>query len=60
MCGLDHLGRRTIDELRLRDEEVVAIGETADHEEWLTEHGVRLVVGDTVDQPELDPVTADD
>ena len=46
VCGLDHLGRRTIDELRLRDEEVVAIGETADHEDWLTEHGVRLVVGD--------------
>jgi Trk K+ transport system NAD-binding subunit len=46
VCGLDHLGRRTIDELRLRAGEVVAIGETADHEEWLTEHGVRLVVGD--------------
>jgi hypothetical protein len=57
VCGLDHLGRRTIDELRLRDEEVVTIGETADHEEWLTEHG--LIV-DRVDQPELDPVTADD
>jgi hypothetical protein len=46
VCGLDHLGRRTIDELLLRDEQVVAIGETADHEEWLGEHGVRLVVGD--------------
>lgn len=46
VCGLDHLGRRTIDELRLRDEEVVAIGESADHEEWLSDHGVRLVVGD--------------
>ncbi len=46
VCGLDHLGRRTIDELRLRDEEVVAIGPSADHEEWLTGHGVRLVVGD--------------
>ncbi len=28
VCGLDHLGRRTIDELRRRDEEVVAIGPT--------------------------------
>jgi Trk K+ transport system NAD-binding subunit len=46
VCGVDHLGRRTIDELLLRDEEVVAIGETADQDEWLAEHGVRLVVGD--------------
>ncbi len=46
VCGLDHLGLRTIDELLLRDEEVVAIGETADAEEWLTEHGVRLVADD--------------
>jgi Trk K+ transport system NAD-binding subunit len=46
VCGLDHLGRRTIDELRMRGEEVVAIGPSADHEEWLTDRGVRLVVGD--------------
>ena len=46
VCGLDHLGLRTIDELRRRDEEVVAVGPSADAEEWLTEHGVRLVVGD--------------
>ena len=31
VCGLDHLGLRTVDELRLRDEEVVAIGPTAEH-----------------------------
>ncbi|MGZ9161323.1 MAG: NAD-binding protein, partial [Candidatus Limnocylindrales bacterium] len=46
VCGLDHLGLRTIDELRRRDEDVVALGPSADAEEWLTEHGVRLVVGD--------------
>ena len=46
VCGVDHLGLRTIEELRLRDEEVVAIGPTADTEEWLAEHGVRLFVGD--------------
>ncbi len=46
VCGLDHLGLRTIDELRRRDEEVVALGPTADAEEWLTDRGVRLVVGD--------------
>jgi Trk K+ transport system NAD-binding subunit len=46
VCGVDHLGLRTIDELRLRDEEVVAIGPSNDTEERLTEQGVRLVVGD--------------
>ena len=46
VCGVDHLGLRTVEELRLRDEEVVAIGPTADTEEWLAEHGVRLIVGD--------------
>jgi Trk K+ transport system NAD-binding subunit len=46
VCGVDHLGLRTVEELRLRDEEVVAIGPTADTEEWLADHGVRLVVGD--------------
>ncbi len=45
VCGLDHLGLRTIDELRMRDEAVVGIGDT-DAEERLTEAGVRLVVGD--------------
>ncbi len=46
VCGLDHLGRRTIDELRRRDEDVVAVGPSRDAEEWLTSLGVRLVVGD--------------
>lgn len=46
VCGLDHLGLRTIGELRLRDEEVVAVGSTTDAEEDLAERGVRLVVGD--------------
>jgi Trk K+ transport system NAD-binding subunit len=46
VCGLDHLGLRTIDELRLRDEEVVAIGSSTDVEEALAANGVRLVVGD--------------
>lgn len=46
VVGLDHLGLRTVDELRLRDEEVVAIGDSADAEERLTGQGVRLVVGD--------------
>jgi Trk K+ transport system NAD-binding subunit len=46
VCGLDHLGVRTIDELRARDEIVVGIGPTADAEEHLTEVGARLVVGD--------------
>ena len=46
MCGLDHLGVRTIDELRARDEIVVGIGPTADAEEHLTDVGARLVVGD--------------
>jgi len=46
VCGVEHLGLRTIDELRRRDEDVVAIGPTADAEEGLTGQGVRLVVGD--------------
>jgi len=46
VCGLDHLGLRTIDELRLRDEVVVAIGASSDVAEDLTGAGVRLVVGD--------------
>lgn len=46
VCGVEHLGLRTVDELRRRDEDVVAIGPTADAEEGLTTQGVRLVVGD--------------
>ena len=46
VCGLDHLGLRTVDELRLRDEDVVAIGATNDVAEHLAAQGVRLVVGD--------------
>ncbi len=46
VCGLEHLGLRTIDELRRRDEDVVGIGPTADAEEQLNAHDVRLVVGD--------------
>jgi len=46
VCGLDHLGLRTIGELRLRDEVVVAIGANSDAAEELTAAGVRLVVGD--------------
>jgi len=46
VCGLDHLGLRTITELRMRDEEVVAIGFDDDELERLTDAGVRLVTGD--------------
>ncbi len=46
VCGLEHLGLRTIDQLRLRDEAVVAIGPTADPVESLEAIGVRLVIGD--------------
>jgi len=46
VCGLDHLGLRTVDELRLRDETVVAIGDSDESEEHLARLGVRLVVGD--------------
>ena len=46
VCGLDHLGLRTIDELRMRDEEVVGIGVNDDAAEHLADTGVRLVVGD--------------
>ncbi len=46
VCGVGHLGVRTIIELRSRDEEVVAIGPTDEAEETLTALGVRLVVGD--------------
>ena len=46
VCGLEHLGLRTIDELRMRDEEVVGIGPNDDAAERLAAAGVRLVVGD--------------
>jgi Trk K+ transport system NAD-binding subunit len=46
VCGLEHLGLRTIDQLRLRDEVVVAVGPNADPAESLESIGVRLVVGD--------------
>src|SRR5690349_5976597 len=46
VCGVEHLGRRTIDELRRRDEDVVAIGPSDDAAETLAALGVRLVVGD--------------
>lgn len=46
VCGLDHLGLRTIDELRQRDETVVAVGATDDAIEHLQELDVRLVIGD--------------
>jgi Trk K+ transport system NAD-binding subunit len=46
VCGLAHLGLRTIDELRRRDEDVVGIGADDAAEEYLTALEVRLVVGD--------------
>ena len=46
VCGTGHLGLRTIDELRSRDEEVVAISPTDEARDELAEHGVALVVGD--------------
>ena len=42
VCGLDHLGRRTIDELRLGDVAVVGIG-TADDVAAATERTPDLV-----------------
>ena len=46
VCGTDHLGRRTIDELRRRDESVVAIDRVGDASDDLADLDVRLVVGD--------------
>jgi Trk K+ transport system NAD-binding subunit len=46
VCGLGHLGQRTIDELRSRYETVVAVGADDEAEESLASRGVRLVVGD--------------
>ena len=46
VCGVGHLGLRTVDELRSRDEEVVAIGPTDEAREVLAAQDVDLVVGD--------------
>ncbi len=46
VCGVDHLGLRTIDELALGEETVVAVAPAADPD-WEHDHpGVQLVVGD--------------
>jgi Trk K+ transport system NAD-binding subunit len=46
VCGVDHLGLRTIEELGIGEERVVAIGAHEDPA-WATHHpDVRLVVGD--------------
>jgi Trk K+ transport system NAD-binding subunit len=45
VCGLEHLGLRTIDALRRREETVVAIGADAETRELLDGLDVRLVVG---------------
>jgi Trk K+ transport system NAD-binding subunit len=63
VCGLDHLGLRTVDELRMRDEEVVGIGTTDDAAERLAAAGVRLVVGDpllarTLSQADVETASA--
>ena len=46
VCGVAHLGLRTIDELRRRDEDVVAIADDGDASDDLAGIGVRLVIGD--------------
>ena len=46
VCEVEHLGMRTIDELRRRDEDVVAIAPNDDAREDLAALDVRLVVGD--------------
>ncbi len=48
VCGTEHLGLRTIDELRRRDETVVAIGATVDAADALAAMDVRLVVGEAI------------
>ena len=60
VCGLDHLGRRTIDELRRRDEQVVAIDAREDAAEWLASLGVRIVVGDPLVPSTLRAAGVDD
>ena len=46
VSGLDNLGRRTIEELRLGDEPVVAIAADADEGEGLVRPDVHVVIGD--------------
>lgn len=49
VCGIDHLGARTIEELRRRDESVVAIRsahDPIDHLEHLVELEVPIIAGD--------------
>ena len=46
VSGLDNLGRRTIEELRLGDEPVVGIAATADEGEGLVREDVDVVIGD--------------
>lgn len=46
VCGLEHLGLRTIDQLCRRGESVVGIGADASAEEDVTALGASLVVGD--------------
>lgn len=59
VCGTDHLGLRTIDELRRRDEAVVAIGATADAADALAAMDVRLVVGEAIQPRTLRDAAAD-
>jgi voltage-gated potassium channel Kch len=46
VCGTEHLGLRTIDELRRRDETVVAIAPASDAVDSLAAIEVPLVIGD--------------
>ena len=46
ISGLDNLGRRTIEELRLGDEPVVAIAADEDEGEGLVRPDVHVVIGD--------------
>ena len=46
VCGVDHLGERTIEELRLGDETVVAVAPAPDPEFERRHPDVRVVVGD--------------
>lgn len=49
VCGVDHLGARTVEELRRRDERVIAIGsdrDPPDHAERLAQLEVPVVHGD--------------
>lgn len=48
VCGLEHLGRRTIHELRRRDETVIGIGVDDDADEELRAMDAALVVGEAI------------